>query len=287
MKNIVFVCSGNTCRSPMAEGLFRKYIEDNKIEGMSVSSCGTSAMTGDPASINSVLALQKRGIDISNHRARVINPEILLNGDLFVCMSETHAKVLARYCDESQLAVLGVNDPFMQSLEVYERCCDLIEEQIPGIAKKAGELPVVRKMGEKDIEAVASLEKECFSVPWSENSLREELSNPTARFYTLKNGGELYGYIGANNICGEVYITNVAVSEKHRRRGFGKRLLKSLILQSRFENAAFVTLEVRRSNSAAVSLYEGCGFKQTGERKDFYTSPKEDALIYTFYPRER
>ena len=119
-------------------------------------------------------------------------------------------------------------------------------------------------------KAVAELEKECFSKPWSEKSLSEELINSTARFYTLSNNGELMGYIGANNICGEVYITNVAVGEKYRNNGYGVRLVKYLILQSALENADFVTLEVRKSNGPAIRLYEKFGFKQISSRKKYY-----------------
>ena len=287
MKKIMFVCSGNTCRSPMAEGLFKKYLEDNAITDIEVSSAGISAFPGDEVSINSVLALKERGIDISNHRARPINPEMLLETDLFVCMSDSHAAVLSRFCTESNIMVLGVNDPYMQGIEVYEKCCRQIESALPKVLEAIEKLPVIRTMTSDDIKSVAELEKECFSKPWSEKSLSEELINSTARFYTLSNNGELMGYIGANNICDEVYITNVAVGEKYRNNGYGVRLVKYLILQSALENADFVTLEVRKSNGPAIRLYEKCGFEKVGERKNFYSNPTEDALLYTLYLKER
>lgn len=287
MKKVMFVCSGNTCRSPMAEGLFKKYLADKGATDIEVSSAGISAFPGDEVSLNSVLALKERNIDISNHRARQINPEMLLNTDLFVCMSDSHAAVLSRFCTESNIMVLGVNDPYMQGIEVYEKCCQQIEDALPKVLKTIQKLPVIRPMTSDDIKKIAELEKECFSEPWSEKSLSEELINPTARFYTLSNNGEIMGYMGANNICNEVYITNVAMGEKYRNNGLGVRLVKYLILQSAFENADFVTLEVRKSNEPAIKLYEKCGFKKVGERKNFYSKPTEDALLYTLYLKER
>ena len=138
-------------------------------------------------------------------------------------------------------------------------------------------------MTESDIQEIAELEKECFSEPWSEDSLKDELTNETARFYVLRDNKKLLGYIGANNICGEVYITNVAVSGGCRGKGYGKKLVNHLLKQSELEKALFVTLEVRESNENAINLYEKCGFKKIGERKNFYSKPTENALIYTYY----
>ena len=141
-------------------------------------------------------------------------------------------------------------------------------------------------MQESDIKEIADLEKVCFSEPWSENSLRDELDNETARFYVLRDSEKLLGYIGANNICNEVYITNVAVNSTCRGKGYGKNLVNHLIQQSELEKAFFITLEVRKSNENAIALYEKCGFKLIGERKNFYSKPIEDALIYTYYLEE-
>ena len=102
----------------------------------------------------------------------------------------------------------------------------------------------------------------------------------------LRDNEKLLGYIGANNICGEVYITNVAVNSACRGKSYGKKLVNHLLKQSGLEKALFVTLEVRKSNANAISLYEKCGFKKIGERKNFYSKPTEDASIYTYYLEE-
>lgn len=281
MKSVMFICSGNTCRSPMAEGLFKKYITDKGITDIEVGSAGLSAFSGDTVSENSVAVMKNRGIDISAHRARKLNPQMLLETDLFVCMSPSHAWSFAGLCGNERIMVLGVEDPYMQDVSVYENCCEQIEKALPEILEKITSLPVIRPMTGDDIKSIADLEKQCFSEPWSEKSLSDELNNPTARFFTIGNKGEIFGYIGANNICGEVYITNVAVNKKYRKQGYGNRLVHYLITHSAIEGANLITLEVRQSNANAIKLYEKCGFEKVGERKDFYRNPKENAFIYT------
>lgn len=286
MKKIMFICSGNTCRSPLAEGLFKKYLKENNITDIDVGSAGVGAFAGDGVSINSILVANNRGVDISSHRARNINPEHILTTDLFFCMSDSHKQVLSRHCNEEKIVVLNVADPYGRPIEAYEECAKQLESQFPAILERIQNAVSIREMTEEDIKEIAELEKECFSEPWSENSLRDELANETARFYVLRDSEKLLGYIGANNICNEVYITNVAVNSKCRGKGYGEILVKHLIKQSEAERAFFITLEVRKSNENAIKLYEKCGLKLIGERKNFYSKPTEDALIYTYYIEE-
>lgn len=142
---------------------------------------------------------------------------------------------------------------------------------------------IIKKMTSSHIEEIAKLEKECFATPWSEEGLRSELNNNLARFFVAFSGERVAGYIGSHNVLGEVYITNVAVFSEFRRNGVGKALVNFLVEQMKTENAEFVTLEVRKSNSNAISLYEKCGFEKVGERKDFYEKPREDAVLMTDY----
>ncbi len=146
---------------------------------------------------------------------------------------------------------------------------------------------LIEKMAQCHVDDVAKIEKACFSTPWSENALSEELTNTFARFFVLEEDGQVVGYIGAHNVLGEVYITNVAVFPKGRGKGYGKALVKFLINEMKKENADFVTLEVRKSNETAISLYEKAGFQIVGSRKDFYEQPKEDALLMTHFLKEK
>ena len=139
----------------------------------------------------------------------------------------------------------------------------------------------VSSMTKEDVGAVALLEKECFASPWTKETLNEETDNPTALFFVAKDNGKTVGYIGANNILGEVFITNVAVTAEYRRKGVATSLINELINRCKKEKALYLTLEVRRSNISAVNLYEKLGFSLVGERKDFYSNPTENALIYT------
>ena len=143
------------------------------------------------------------------------------------------------------------------------------------------------KMAECHIKGIAEVEKLCFSTPWTENGLKEELSNSYARFFVALSSGAVAGYIGAHNIVGEVYITNVAVSPDFRRKGVARSLVSFLLDFSEAENADFVTLEVRESNEAAQSLYKKAGFQVVGMRKDFYELPKENAVLMTKYLKEQ
>ena len=140
----------------------------------------------------------------------------------------------------------------------------------------------IEKMSDAHISQIAIIEELCFSTPWSENSLSEELENHHARFFVLMSEDRVAGYIGAHNILGEVYITNVAVHPDYRGKGFAKALINRLIDDCRSDDG-FVTLEVRVSNTPARSLYSGLGFREVGLRKNFYESPTEDGLLMTYY----
>lgn len=142
---------------------------------------------------------------------------------------------------------------------------------------------VIEKMSPSHVGEIARLEKECFSTPWSVDGLKSELNNAFARFFVATYAGEIAGYIGAHNVLGEVYITNVAVFEKFRRKGVAKKLIDALLESAKAENGNFVTLEVRESNIPAVSLYEKCGFEKVGERKNFYEKPRENAVLMTYF----
>ena len=138
-------------------------------------------------------------------------------------------------------------------------------------------------MCEEDTEDIALIEKECFSSPWSVDGIREELGNKSARFFVFRLNGTVAGYIGSHIVLDECYITNVAVMPGFRRRGIGEKLIEKAVETAQKEGCAFISLEVRVSNSAAISLYEKTGFERVGERKNFYSSPTENALIMTKY----
>lgn len=136
-------------------------------------------------------------------------------------------------------------------------------------------------MDRSHIEQIAQLEKNCFSTPWSENMLTDALFDPQASFIVAEDGeGGVLGYAGLHVVLDEGYIDNVAVEEAARRHGVASALL-DVFCRFGQANLAFLTLEVRASNAAAIALYQKHGFAQVGLRKNYYSNPREDAIIMT------
>ncbi len=138
-------------------------------------------------------------------------------------------------------------------------------------------------MNRSHIRAMAAIEKQSFSEPWSENAIEQELDNRLARYLVAIRGDEVAGYIGSYEVAGECYITNLAVAPACRRAGIAQALLTAAINGAQGRKNTFITLEVRPSNLAAVRLYQKNGFKEAGRRKEYYRKPIEDALILTKY----
>lgn len=138
----------------------------------------------------------------------------------------------------------------------------------------------IRKMVYEDISAVASIERECFTEPWSEKSFADELENPQATVIVAEIDGVVAAFADIREVFGEVYINNIAVSEPFRRAGIGDALMKEL-LNCVSDEAEFISLEVRSKNAEAISLYKKHGYIQVGLRKNFYRQPDDDAVLMT------
>jgi len=136
-------------------------------------------------------------------------------------------------------------------------------------------------MDRSHLREIAAIERQCFSTPWTAAMLEQELYNDTASFLVAQDEtGKVCGYAGLHVVLDEGYIDNVAILPELRRQGLARRLVE---VYCRFGEAhlAFLTLEVRASNEAAIALYEGFDFKPAGLRRDYYTKPKEDAILMT------
>ena len=138
------------------------------------------------------------------------------------------------------------------------------------------------------LDALEQLERTCFSRPWSRKMLAEELDNQCAAFLVAvePETEKAVGYAGLLVVADEGYITNVAVDPSCRRQGVAAQLLQVFDNFAKGNHLAFLTLEVRPSNAAAIELYEGFGFREVGRRRNYYDLPKEDALILTKYYTE-
>ena len=132
------------------------------------------------------------------------------------------------------------------------------------------------------LDEVAELERICFSVPWSRNMLAEELDNLLSAFLVaLDDNDRVVGYAGLQVVLDEGYITNVAVRPECRRQGIAAKILQVFLDFAKANKLAFLTLEVRASNSDAIALYGSRGFRSAGRRKNYYEHPREDAIIMT------
>lgn len=137
----------------------------------------------------------------------------------------------------------------------------------------------IRKMCAADVEAVAALEKQIFSQPWSRQGFLDALERMDTIFLVADADGEVAGYIGMYMALDEGEITNVAVAPQMRCRGVGNLLVAALREEAVQRGIVCVILEVRVSNVSAIRLYEKNGFVHSGIRRGFYELPREDAYI--------
>ena len=141
--NILFVCTGNTCRSPMAEGILREIAKEKGLE-VNISSAGIAALDGSDAAENAVIAMEKIGIDIKNHKSTILHRELIMNSDLILTMSKNHKDIILSNFPKSKDKVFTLTeyateedgdilDPFGGSLEIYEKTRDEIYKLIEKI----------------------------------------------------------------------------------------------------------------------------------------------------------
>ena len=139
---------------------------------------------------------------------------------------------------------------------------------------------IIETMNASHVAQIAELEKLCFSDPWSERDICSVISTEGGMcFSAIDEDGSIVAYVIARLIAPEAEIYRVAVRGDKRRRGIGYRLLDYAIKTERGQGLETVFLEVRESNVPARNLYKAHGFKEIGERKNYYHNPTENAVI--------
>jgi [ribosomal protein S18]-alanine N-acetyltransferase len=142
--------------------------------------------------------------------------------------------------------------------------------------------PRIDRLSYGDLPAVLAIERRAFTTPWSLAMFVLELSKPSGVCLAAIQEGGLVGYLVCSRYADVWHLMNVAVAPERRRRG-----IATALLQGMFEllgDDARVTLEVRPSNSGAIEMYEGLGFRAAGHRRGYYHDNGEDALIMWLEP---
>lgn len=279
MSTVIFVCTGNTCRSPIAEYLYKEYLKSIGDTEIIVYSRGLAA-DGSSMAENSRLALEEISIPGESRASVQLTMSEALNADLLCVMSQGHKQALiSAGIPDSKILCLDIFDPFGGSLPLYRKCRDEIASKLNEVSFKLFGFHIDSFFTE-DANDIARLEKQCFSTPWSAKGITDSHNNGTT-FFVARTETETVGYAGVQITADIGFVTNIAVNSNYRGKGIGKALTNRLCYAAIQNKCDSITLEVRPSNAVAIGLYTSLGFVEVGRRPKFYTEPTEDAVLMT------
>ena len=138
-----------------------------------------------------------------------------------------------------------------------------------------------REMQRGDLQPVLVIERASYDFPWTEGIFRDCLRMGYSAWVVTNTINEILGYGLMSYAMDEAHILNVCTDPVYRRQGIANFLLDHLVTQARSREVDWVLLEVRKSNTAAIALYENSGFHEIGERRNYYPAinGREDALV--------
>jgi len=282
MKKVLFVCTGNTCRSPMAMAIY------NKLTGENSTSAGLSAGIPSPAAENAKKAVEKYGATLENHISKQLTHEDIYESDIVITMTKGHKNALTPYFSDEKIVTLGefagtdeeIPDPYGGNEKIY----DTAAEKIYMLLKKGIENEKTDFAAGNDKARIFELEKETFPDAWSEKIIDDYIKKK--RIIIYRESGEILGYCIFMQAADEGEILRIAVKKDSRKKGIGRILLNKTLGILKTSGAENVYLEVRKSNEPAISLYQAAGFENTGMRHGYYKDG-EDALLFNLNIKDR
>ncbi len=287
MKTILFVCSGNTCRSPMAEALFNAYLDSE----WQADSAGLGAFRGDGISKGALDALrftatpQNEAKPYTDHLSKPVTEEEMASAHLVYGISERHAEALKAHFphhkDKIRSFSHDIPDPYGRDTGVYLETLAAIRSEIAKILRelKKNADGIYPAVAESDLFDILTIENQSFSTPWSERSFRMSLDNPITHAIVKLKDGRVAGYAFYSLLFEDGELYNIAVDPNCRGFGIGNELLSAVVDDCLRRKAEILRLEVRQGNTPARGLYKKFGFLEEGIRKNYYQNPTEDAIL--------